>query len=157
MRGPMKKCLIVDDSRVIRKVARKILEELQFGVDEAEDGAAALEICRRKMPDAILLDWNMPTMSGVDFLRALRREPSGGRPIVVYCTSENDLTVITEAMGAGRERVHHEAIRPGNRDRDVYERRPGIAPASAVTMFVDLTACQNAMEDARNGAAVSRC
>jgi len=92
----MKKCLIVDDSRVIRKVARKILEELKFGVDEAEDGAAALEICRRKMPDAILLDWNMPTMSGVDFLRALRREPSGGKPIVVYCTTENDLTVITD-------------------------------------------------------------
>ena len=74
---------------------------VKFGVDEAEDGAAALEICRRKMPDAILLDWNMPTMSGVDFLRALRREPSGGKPIVVYCTTENDLTVITEAMGAG--------------------------------------------------------
>jgi two-component system, chemotaxis family, chemotaxis protein CheY len=101
MGNVMKKCLIVDDSRVIRKVARKILEELKFGVDEAEDGAAALEICKRKMPDAILLDWNMPTMSGVDFLRALRREPSGGKPIVVYCTTENDLTVITEAMGAG--------------------------------------------------------
>ena len=97
----MKKCLVVDDSRVIRKVARKILEEMKFGVDEAEDGGAALEICRRKMPDAILLDWNMPTMSGVDFLRALRREPSGGKPVVVYCTTENDLTVITEAMGAG--------------------------------------------------------
>src|SRR5215510_13683541 len=97
----MKKCLIVDDSRVIRKVARKILEELEFRVDEAEDGAAALEICRRKMPDAILLDWNMPTMSGVDFLRALRREPSGGKPVVVYCTSENDLAVITESMSAG--------------------------------------------------------
>src|SRR5262245_31557659 len=97
----MKNCLIVDDSRVIRKVARKILEDLQFGVDEAEDGAAALEICRRKMPDAILLDWNMPTMSGVVFLRTLRREPAGGKPVVVYCTSEHDLAVITEAMGAG--------------------------------------------------------
>ena len=97
----MKKCLIIDDSRVIRKVARKILEEMQFGVDEAEDGGAALEICRRKMPDAILLDWNMPTVSGVDFLRSLRREPSGGKPIVVYCITENDLEVITEAMGAG--------------------------------------------------------
>jgi two-component system chemotaxis response regulator CheY len=44
------------------------------------------------MPDAILLDWSMPTMSGVDFLRALRREPSGGKPIVVYCTTEHDVT-----------------------------------------------------------------
>jgi two-component system, chemotaxis family, chemotaxis protein CheY len=97
----MKKCLVVDDSRVIRKVARKLLEELDFGVEEAEDGPAALEICRRTMPDAILLDWNMPTMSGVEFLRALRREPAGEKPIVVYCASENDVTVITEAMSAG--------------------------------------------------------
>jgi two-component system, chemotaxis family, chemotaxis protein CheY len=97
----MKKCLIVDDSRVIRKVARKILEELEFGVEEAEDGSAALEICRRKMPDAVLLDWSMPAMSGIEFLRALRREPSGGKPVVVYCTSENDVDMITEAMGSG--------------------------------------------------------
>ena len=97
----MKKCLVVDDSRVIRKVARKILEELEFGVEEAEDGSAALEICRRKMPDAVLLDWSMPAMSGIEFLRALRREPSGGKPVVVYCTSENDLDMITEAMGSG--------------------------------------------------------
>jgi len=97
----MKQCLIVDDSRVIRKVARRILEELKFGIDEAEDGLDALEICRRKMPDAILLDWNMPNMSGIEFLRALRREPSGGKPIVVFCTTENDIAHITEAIGAG--------------------------------------------------------
>ena len=97
----MKQCLIVDDSRVIRKVARRILEELKFAIDEAEDGSDALEICRRKMPDAILLDWNMPNMSGIEFLRALRREPSGGKPIVVFCTTENDIAHITEAIGAG--------------------------------------------------------
>ena len=97
----MKQCLIVDDSRVIRKVARRILEELKFAIDEAEDGADALEICRRKMPDAILLDWNMPNMSGIEFLRVLRREPSGGKPIVVFCTTENDIAHITEAIGAG--------------------------------------------------------
>ena len=97
----MKQCLIVDDSRVIRKVARRILEELKFGIDEAEDGAEALEICRRQMPDAILLDWNMPNMSGIEFLRVLRREPSGSKPIVVFCTTENDVAHITEAIGAG--------------------------------------------------------
>jgi two-component system chemotaxis response regulator CheY len=97
----MKQCLIVDDSRVIRKVARRILEELKFAIDEAEDGSDALEICRRKMPDAILLDWNMPNMSGIEFLRVLRREPSGGKPIVVFCTTENDIAHITEAIGAG--------------------------------------------------------
>jgi two-component system chemotaxis response regulator CheY len=97
----MKQCLIVDDSRVVRKVARKILEGMNFTIDEAEDGVGALEICRRKMPDAILVDWNMPTMSGIEFLRVLRREPSGANPIVVFCTSEHDLAQITEAMEAG--------------------------------------------------------
>lgn len=109
----MKKCLIVDDSRVIRKVARKILEELEFSVEEAEDGTAGLEVCRRKMPDAVLLDWNMPAMSGIEFLRALRREPSGGKPIVVYCTSENDVEMITEAMGAG---ANEYILKPFDRD-----------------------------------------
>ena len=97
----MKNCLIVDDSRIIRKVARKILEDMKFGIDEAEDGADALDVCRRKMPDAILLDWNMPNMSGIEFLRQLRREQSGGKPIVVFCTTENDIAHITEAIGAG--------------------------------------------------------
>lgn len=97
----MKQCLIVDDSRVLRKIARRILEDLQFAIDEAEDGAAGLDICRRNMPDAILLDWNMPAMSGIEFLRALRREPAGAKPVVVYCTTENDIAHITEAIGAG--------------------------------------------------------
>lgn len=97
----MKNCLVVDDSRVIRKVARRILEELAFSIEEAADGKEALDACRAGMPDAILLDWNMPVMSGIDFLRALRREPGGDRPVVVFCTTENDLDHITEAMSAG--------------------------------------------------------
>jgi len=101
MEGSMKQCLIVDDSRVSRKIARKILEDLHFEIDEAEDGGDALEVCRRKMPDAILLDWNMPTMSGIEFLRALRREPTGERPVIVYCTTESDVAHLTEAIEAG--------------------------------------------------------
>jgi two-component system chemotaxis response regulator CheY len=112
----MKQCLIVDDSRVLRKIARKILEELHFVIDEAEDGTMALDICRRKMPDAILLDWNMPSMSGIDFLRMLRREPSGGLPVVVFCTTENDVAHITEAIGAG---ANEYLIKPF--DRDIVE------------------------------------
>ncbi len=97
----MKQCLVVDDSRVIRKVARKILEELQFDIAEAEDGKIALDHCRKTMPDAILLDWNMPNMNGLEFLRALRREAGGEKPVVVFCTTENDINHITEAMTAG--------------------------------------------------------
>jgi CheY-like chemotaxis protein len=68
----MKRCLIVDDSRVVRKVARRIVEDLRFDADEAADGQQALETCRKSMPDAVLLDWNMPVMNGIDFLRAIR-------------------------------------------------------------------------------------
>ena len=69
----MKSCLIVDDSKVIRMVARKILKELDFDTTEAVDGKEALDACTNDMPDAILLDWNMPVMNGIDFLRARAR------------------------------------------------------------------------------------
>jgi len=97
----MKSCLIVDDSKVIRMVAKKILQELSFETQEAEDGKIALDICMKKLPDAILLDWNMPNMNGIDFLRELRRLPGGDQPIVVFCTTENDIEHIQEAISAG--------------------------------------------------------
>src|SRR5258708_34998383 len=82
----MKTCLVVDDSSVIRKVARRILEGLDFKISEAEDGQQALEQCRSALPDAVLLDWNMPVMDGYDFLKALRRLPGGDGPKVVFLT-----------------------------------------------------------------------
>jgi two-component system chemotaxis response regulator CheY len=94
-------CLVVDDSRVIRKVARRILEDLGYEVAEAADGMEALAWCRAAMPDAILLDWNMPVMNGLDFLRKLREEPGGEAPTVVFCTVENDMAHIREALDAG--------------------------------------------------------
>ncbi|HBB55251.1 MAG TPA: two-component system response regulator [Hyphomonadaceae bacterium] len=97
----MKTCLVVDDSRVVRKVARRILEEMRFDISEAADGMEALERCRGGMPDAILLDWNMPVMNGIDFLRALRREQGGEKPVVVFCTTENDMDHIAEAIRSG--------------------------------------------------------
>lgn len=97
----MKCCLVVDDSSVIRKVARRILEGLEFHIVEAEDGEQALEVCRSKMPEAVLLDWNMPRMDGYEFLRVLRRLPDGDRPKVVFCTTENDVAHIARALHAG--------------------------------------------------------
>jgi two-component system chemotaxis response regulator CheY len=97
----MKTCLVVDDSSVIRKVARRILEGLDFEIAEAENGEEAIESCRKNLPDAILLDWNMPKMDGYDFLRALRRLPGGDRPKVVFCTTENDVAHIARALHAG--------------------------------------------------------
>ena len=97
----MKEFLIVDDSRVVRKVARQILEQLAFRAIEAEDGLVALDACRRHMPDAILLDWNMPNMNGIEFLHALRQERDGDRPIVLFCTTENDISFMARAIEAG--------------------------------------------------------
>ena len=97
----MKTCLVVDDSSVIRKVARRILEGLDFEITEAEDGEKALEVCKRSLPDAVLLDWNMPVMYGFDFLKELRKLPGGKDPKVVFCTTENDVAHIARALHAG--------------------------------------------------------
>ena len=97
----MKSCLIVDDSRVIRMVARRILEDRDFESTEAVDGQKALDECQSEMPDVVLLDWNMPVMSGIDFLRALRRTAGGEAPVVVFCTTETDMDHIREAIAAG--------------------------------------------------------
>jgi two-component system chemotaxis response regulator CheY len=96
-------CMVVDDSRVVRKVARRMLEGTGFGVTEAEDGALALSACRSKMPDAILLDWNMPVMNGIEFLRALRSEFGPDNPPVLFCTTENDMRFVEEAIEAGAQ------------------------------------------------------
>ena len=97
----MKTCLVVDDSRVIRMVARKILEELNFNVVEAEDGQQALDACKEKMPECVLLDWNMPNMNGMEFMLEMRKLPEGQDVIVVFCTTENDMDHIQEAVAAG--------------------------------------------------------
>ena len=99
----MKQVLIVDDSTVIRKVARRILEGMDLQVVEAEEGRQALEVCSLSMPDAILLDWNMPVMDGYDFLKALRRMDGGDIPKVVFCTTENDIAHIARAMHSGAD------------------------------------------------------
>lgn len=97
----MTTCLIVDDSAVIRKIIRNTLEEMGFICTEAENGSAAEQKCRNAMPDVILLDWNMPVMTGIDFLKVLRALPEGTRPTVIFCTTENDMDHIRAALEAG--------------------------------------------------------
>ena len=100
-----KSCLVVDDSKVIRKVARHILESMAFAVDEAADGQEALTFCRANRPDVILLDWNMPVMSGMEFLGAFNELDYGHeeRPRVVFCTTENSIDHIRAAIDAGAD------------------------------------------------------
>jgi two-component system chemotaxis response regulator CheY len=96
-------CLVVDDSRVVRKVARRILESNGFVVIEAADGQIALDACREQLPDCVLLDWNMPVMDGITFLHALRKEFGPDNPPVLFCTTENDMTHIEAALSAGAQ------------------------------------------------------
>jgi two-component system chemotaxis response regulator CheY len=96
-------CLVVDDSRVVRKVARRILEGHGFAVREAEDGQQALDACDMAMPDCVLLDWNMPVMTGIEFLKALRAKYGPDRPTVVFCTTETDLSYIEQAIESGAQ------------------------------------------------------
>jgi two-component system, chemotaxis family, chemotaxis protein CheY len=96
-------CLVVDDSRVVRKAARRIVETLGFTVREAEDGAQALQACREAMPKVVLLDWNMPVMDGISFLRAARAEFGPDQPVVVLCTTEAAVERIVEALEAGAQ------------------------------------------------------
>ena len=97
----MKTCLVVDDSKVVRQVAGKILKRLAFEIVEAGDGAEALTRCQNKMPDAILLDWNLPVMDSVEFLREMRKLPSGNDPLVVFCGGAGDENEAEHALSVG--------------------------------------------------------
>lgn len=100
----MPTCLIVDDSKIVRKLARRILEGLSFTCEEAEDGQLAAEHCGKTMPEFILLDWHMPVMNGLEFIKRLRNDIPGGRePKVMFCTTENDINHIMEAIAAGAD------------------------------------------------------
>jgi two-component system, chemotaxis family, chemotaxis protein CheY len=127
----MAHCLIVDDSRVIRTVARRIFEEMHFVAVEAEDGMAALRACREKMPDLILLDWCMPGMTGVDLVRSLRAQADGDRPIILISATEIDASEIAHAVAAG---VDDYLMKPFDRETlsaKLAELRPHRAPPLA--------------------------
>lgn len=95
--------LVVDDSSVVRKVVRRICEDLDFTVSEAEDGETALTLCRDSMPDAILVDATMPMMDGIDFVKALRRLEGGMRPKILFCMTEYNPAVVGRAVRAGAD------------------------------------------------------
>ena len=99
----MPSCLIVDDSKVVRKLERKIMEELGFSVSEAEDGQQALDFCAAQKPDVILLDWHMPVMDGITFIGKLRASEGGTAPKVIFCTTETDMSNIMRAIGEGAD------------------------------------------------------
>jgi two-component system, chemotaxis family, chemotaxis protein CheY len=96
-------CLVVDDSRMIRKVARRIAEGLGYSVVEAENGEEAIARCKVAMPDLVLTDWDMPVMTGPDFVAALRALPGGAASRVVFCTSMSGVHDIHRGIAAGAD------------------------------------------------------
>ncbi|MFH5924839.1 response regulator [Roseomonas xinghualingensis] len=96
-------CLVVDDSRTVRRAARRMLEAQGFSVREAEDGQQALEACRAALPSLVLLDWNMPVMDGITFLRRAREEFGPDEPPIMLCTTESDISRIMTALESGAQ------------------------------------------------------
>lgn len=99
----MKLVMIVDDSKTVRKLTRAILEELGFRCIEVENGKEALDVCQVIFPEIIILDWNMPVMNGIDFLRSLRKMDLGCYPKVLLCTTENTVEFIQNGMQSGAD------------------------------------------------------
>jgi two-component system, chemotaxis family, chemotaxis protein CheY len=96
-------CLVVDDSRMIRKVARRIVEGIGYVVIEAENGEEALARCRAAMPDLVITDWNMPVMTGIEFVAALRAIPAARQPKVVFCTTNSGAKDVHKGIEAGAD------------------------------------------------------
>lgn len=98
----MKTLMLVDDSRTVRLAARRMLTDAGCELLEAENGAAALETLRAHPEvDAVLLDWNMPVMDGITFLRTVRTDPTLPQPRIVMCTTEGELSRIVDALESG--------------------------------------------------------
>lgn len=108
----MKTCLIVEDSDVIREIAARILAELSIEAKEAETAAAALDQCRQAKTDVVLLDWDLPSLGALDFLRGAAELPQEQRPAIILCATENDPQQFTLAKAAG---AAHHLLKPFDR------------------------------------------
>lgn len=99
----MKRCMFVDDSSVIRKVAKRILGGPEMIVIEAESAEQALEMCSADMPDVIVIDTGLPDMSAEDFIRQVRAMPAVVKPMIAISMIEVDIGAIMRAKRAGAQ------------------------------------------------------
>ena len=97
----MKRCLIVDDSEIVRKVARVLIESLNFVVSEAATDQQAIDACKADMPDVVFLDWHLPGSNSIELIKAIRQLGALRRPYILYCMTENDEDILARAMTAG--------------------------------------------------------
>ncbi|MBN9070988.1 MAG: response regulator [Rhizobiales bacterium] len=108
----MKRCLFVDDSSVIRKVARRILADSGLLMIEAGAGRDAIEMCAEQMPEFIVVDNSLPDMPVEEFIRTVRSIASPIRPRIALCTAEMDIGAIMRAKRAGADSY---MLKPFNR------------------------------------------
>ncbi len=99
----MKTCLIVDDSKIVRKVVRRIVEALGFAILEAENGKEAVDLTKANTVDVIILDWNMPVMDGMECMLQIRADAGISQPKIIFCTTENEFTKIQQAIMNGAD------------------------------------------------------
>ncbi len=96
------RALVVDDSRTMRRILRSYVEKSGYTVDEAENGREALDVLEQVGPvELILIDWNMPVMSGLELVQALRSNPAFNETRLMFVTSEADMTRVVAALEAG--------------------------------------------------------
>lgn len=95
--------LVVDDSPLIRKIAKQILQKNGFDVIEAENGKSALEMCKKFNPLGVLLDWEMPVLNGIEFLKQVNKADLNPNPKIIFCTSQNSFENIQKALEYGAD------------------------------------------------------
>lgn len=106
-------CLVVDDSSVIREIAVRIISNLGLKAVESENAVHAVEYCRDKKPAVVLLDWDLPSMGALDFLRGAASLPEDEKPEIILCATENDPQQFTLAKAAGAQ---HHVLKPFDKD-----------------------------------------
>lgn len=104
------RALVIDDSRAMRTILTRTMDGLGFVVEAVGDGAQALEACRRgPLPDVCLIDWNMPVMTGLEFIVEVRKNRDWRNMTLMMVTTEAEQSNIVRALAAG---AHEYVIKP---------------------------------------------
>lgn len=101
-----RRCLIIDQSAMVRRVAARIIREFGFEILEAKTGQDALDTCSVTLPEVVLLDWKTSDMNGVEFmaqLRNLTQRDGTPMPTILFCTGERSVDTIVSALRAGAD------------------------------------------------------
>lgn len=99
----MAQCVIADDSRIIRMLLSKIMNNLNFDVLEAEDGEEVVEMCEINEPDLVIIDRRLPVLEGIDAMYKIRSLKKIKQPKIMFCSSIIDVEKIRETLDGGAD------------------------------------------------------